>query len=160
MVDPHPIDRSLIGAVSDPFEIWVERGAIIKFAKAIGDDNPLYRDVSFARAHGYRDIVAPPTFAVSFLPPREPPWWWSIDRKRILAGEQSFQYVRPITAGDSLICRVHFVEVIEKTGRSGKMELLVQENRGVDRIRGRPVFSHRRVAIYRAPDNRLARTEV
>lgn len=155
MTDPHPIDRSLIGTTSDPFNIEVEHGAIIKFARAIGDDNPLYHDVAYARAHGWRDIIAPPTFAVSFLPPREPPWWSSIDRKRILAGEQSFSYVRPIVAGDSLTCRVHFIEVTEKIGRSGKMEFIVQENRGVDRESGELVFSHRRVAVYRAPDNRL-----
>lgn len=154
--DPHPIDRSLIGTSSEPFEVEIERGAIVKFANAIGDPNQLYRDGEYARSHGYHGVLAPPTFAVSFLPPIEPRWWHSIDRKRILAGEQSFRYHRPIVAGDRLTCRVHLVDVTEKTGRSGKMEFIIQENRGIDRMTEEPVFVHRRVAVYRAPGNHLA----
>lgn len=156
-IDPDPIDRRLIGEATKPFRVFAERGAIVKFAKAIGDLNPLFNDPEFARAHGYGDLVAPPTFPVSFLPPQEPPWWASLNRKRILAGEQSFRYLRPIVAGDTFDCRVHFVEVIEKQGRSGSMELIVQENRGTDIVNGDEVFVHRRVAVYRGLDSQISK---
>jgi hypothetical protein len=142
------IDRSLIGAASEPFIVEVEKGAIQRFAEAIGDANSVYRDEGAARAAGYAGIVAPPTFPVTFRSSEEPVWTRHLDRRRILAGEQSFHYERPIVAGDRLECRVHFVEVVDKEGRSGKMELLVQEVRGND-LQGRPVFTHRRTTVYR-----------
>lgn len=142
------IDRALIGSVSEPYEVEVEKGAIRRFAEAIGDPNPLYHDEAAARAAGFKSLVAPPTFPVSFRPPEEPAWTARLDRRRVLAGEQSFTYARPIVAGDILTCRAHFVGVEEKQGKSGRMELLVQEVRGTD-AGGAPVFTHRRVMIYR-----------
>ena len=154
--DPHPIDRSLIGTSSAAYSVAVERGAILKFARAIGDTNPLFTDPEFARAAGHEDVLAPPTFPVSFLPPEEPVWWHNLDRKRVLAGEQSFKYSRPIVAGDSFECRIHLVDVIDKKGRSGSMALMVQENRGTDLKTGEEVFVHRRVAVYRGLDNKIS----
>jgi acyl dehydratase len=142
------IDRSLIGSASDAFVVEVEKGEIRRFAEAIGDANPVYRDETAARAAGFAGIVAPPTFPVSFRPPEEPVWTRHLDRRRVLAGEQSFHYQRPIVAGDRLECRIHFVEVTDKEGRSGKMEMLVQETRGSD-ARGKLVFTHRRTMVYR-----------
>lgn len=144
------IDRSLIGSRSAPYTVLVERGAIAKFADAIGDPNPLYRDYRHARALGFSDVVAPPTFPVSFIAPEEPIWTRHLDRRRILAGGQTFSYLRPIVAGDELTCEVHFVEVTDKKGRSGDMELLVQEVRGRD-AQGRDVYTLRRLTIYRSP---------
>jgi len=142
------IDRSLIGAITAPFEVEVEAGAIRRFVEAIGDPNPLYRDATFARARGFAGIVAPPTFPVSFRPPSEPVWTASLDRRRVLAGEQSFTYRRPIVAGDVLTCEIRFVRVDDKQGRAGRMELLVQTTTGRDRA-GVVVFTHDRTMVYR-----------
>jgi acyl dehydratase len=151
------IDRSLIGSVSDSYHIIVERGAITKFAAAIGDSNAIFHDEDAARAQGFAGIVAPPTFPVSFIPPQEPIWTRVLDRRRILAGEQAFRYVRPIIAGDRLTCRIRFVDVVDKEGRSGKMELLVQEVRGTDE-EGEDVFFHTRTTVYRGAGSRLVQT--
>ncbi|RDD62347.1 MaoC family dehydratase N-terminal domain-containing protein [Ferruginivarius sediminum] len=147
------IDRSLIGSVGEPFTVEVEKGAIAKFAAAIGDPNPVFHDLEEARAQGYPGIIAPPTFPVSFNPPEEPVWTRDLDRRRILAGEQSFHYERPIVAGDVLTCRTHFIDVQDKEGRSGRMELLLQEVRGRDGD-GALVFTHRKTTIYRAAKGR------
>ncbi|WP_373428133.1 FAS1-like dehydratase domain-containing protein [Neobacillus niacini] len=32
----------------------------------MGDNNPLYHDEEYAKAHGFESIVAPPTFVSSF----------------------------------------------------------------------------------------------
>ena len=149
--DTVEIDRSLIGAASEIFTVEVEKGAIAKFADAIGDPNPLYRDAEFAKRHGHRDIIAPPTFPTAFRPPEEQEWTRHLDRRRVLAGEMAFIYERPIYAGDVLDCRIHFVRVDEKEGRSGKMEFLVQEVRGTDAKTGAAVFTQRRTTVYREP---------
>ena len=144
------IDQSLIGTSTEPFLVEVEKGAIRKFAAAIGDSNPIYRDEAAARAQGFPGIVAPPTFPVSFIPPRELPWMRDLDFKRILAGEQRFDYARPVLAGDLLSCRVTFVGVDRKEGRSGSMELLRSAVTGED-ADGNRVFTHSKVTVYRTP---------
>lgn len=143
------IDRTLIGSVSPQFWVEVEKGAIRKFAEAIGDPDPRYRDEAAARSAGFSGIIAPPTFPVSFRAPEEPVWSRHLDRRRVLAGGQGFEYSRPIVAGDRLCCRIHFVGVDDKEGSSGRMELLHQEIRGHDEA-GQPVFVHRRTTVYRA----------
>lgn len=144
------IDRSLIGQASEAYWVEVEKGAIRKFAEAIGDPDQRYRDEAAAQQAGFKTIIAPPTFPVTFRAPEEPIWTRLLDRRRILAGGQSFEYERPIYAGDRLQCRVHFTAVEDKVGRSGKMELLHQEIRGSD-ADGALVFVHRRTTVYREP---------
>jgi hypothetical protein len=43
----------------------VESAHVRMFAYAIGDDNPVYRDEDYARAEGFENILAPPTFATA-----------------------------------------------------------------------------------------------
>ncbi|SLN63871.1 FAS1-like dehydratase domain-containing protein [Oceanibacterium hippocampi] len=148
------IDRSLIGSEFGPYTVEVEKGAIRKFAEAIGDPNPVYRDAAAAQAQGYAGIIAPPTFPVTFYPPEEPVWTRDLDRRRILAGEQHFTYSRPVVAGDVLTCRVIFRDVQEKSGKSGRMEILHQEIRGED-ADGKHVFSIARSTVYREAGNEL-----
>ncbi len=145
------IDRSLIGAWSAPFTVEVEKGAIRRFAEAIGDRNPLYHDEDYARRQGYAGLLAPPTFPIAFRPPKEPAWSIDLDRRRILAGEMSFDYLRPVVSGMVLECRIQFVGVEDKQGRKGTMELMLQEMTGTDARLG-VVFTHRRTTVYRSLD--------
>jgi acyl dehydratase len=90
--------------VSQPYLVGREK--IREFATAIGDDNPVSRDVAAAAALGYPDVVAPPTFAfvlthiamgqAMFDPDL------GLDYSRVVHGEQRFSYDRPIVAGDEL----------------------------------------------------------
>jgi hypothetical protein len=101
----------------------IEAGHIQIFSQAIGDANPIYRDIVVAKAAGLANIPAPPTFvqaAVHFDPqyPMRPkpgvPWFGSAggtgfddDRHRtnLLHGEQHFEYFRPVIVGDVLSVR-------------------------------------------------------
>jgi acyl dehydratase len=144
------VDLSFVGTATEPFVVEVEKGAIRAFADAVGDQSPLCRDESYAKARGFAGLVAPLTFPASFRPPQRQPWMASLDESRILAGEQYFKYVRRVVSGDILTCRLHLVRVDEKQGRSGVMEILVQELRVTDQA-GAPVVTNGRVAVYRAP---------
>ena len=143
------IDRSLIGQYSQPFVVEVEKGAIRKFADAIGDPNPLYRDEAHARALGYPGVVAPPTYPTCFRPPAEPAWFAPLDRRRVVAGQMSFEYVRPIVAGMRLTCRLRFEGAEDKAGSKGRMELLHQVLEGHDEA-GALVFKAGRSTVYRS----------
>ncbi len=144
------VDRSYIGTATAPFVVEVEKGAIRAFADAIGDSNPLCRDEAYARSRGYQGLVAPLTFPASFRPPQRQPWMVGLDESRVLAGEQYFKYARRVVAGDILTCRLHLVRIDEKEGRSGTMELLIQELRATDQ-NGDLVVTNGRIAVYRAP---------
>ena len=52
----------LIGKTGEPVILEVEKGAIKRFADAVGDRNPLYWDEEHARNSRYGSIVAPPGF--------------------------------------------------------------------------------------------------
>ena len=56
--------HDLVGTQYPPFTVAVERRWIRTFARAIGDDDPVAHDVAAARAAGYSDLAAPPTFAL------------------------------------------------------------------------------------------------
>ncbi|MUL41929.1 MaoC family dehydratase [Streptomonospora sp. PA3] len=85
-----------------PYE--VTRGKIREFAEAIGDPNPIYIDTATARAAGYGDVIAPPTFPVimgmegmsqAVVDPE-----LRLDFSMVVHGDQSFAYQRPLQAGD------------------------------------------------------------
>jgi len=85
----------------------VGREKIREFALAIGDANPAFHDVDAARALGYADLVAPPTFAIILsmraseavvLDPE-----LGLDYTRVVHGDQRFAFARPIVAGDELV---------------------------------------------------------
>ena len=43
----------------------IEAGHVMMFARAVGDDNPLYHDADYAATTECEGIVAPPTFVQS-----------------------------------------------------------------------------------------------
>jgi acyl dehydratase len=87
---------------TEPYE--VSRVKIADFAEAIGDRNPLYTDASAAKAAGYPDVIAPPTFpivitmAASRAAIGDP--GLGINYAMVVHGEQRFIYSRPLHAGD------------------------------------------------------------
>ncbi|MBM3509165.1 MAG: MaoC family dehydratase [Alphaproteobacteria bacterium] len=123
------LDKSYIGKTYPRFVFEVEKGRIRQFADAIGDPDPIYRDVAVARAAGYRTVPAPPTFAFvavmdsdqMFMPLRE----LGVDMTRTLHGEQWFDYGAPIYAGDLLSGETRIVDIYDKKG--GALEFIVLE---------------------------------
>ena len=56
------IDKKWIGHDLQTSTMTIERGRLRLFAKAIGETDPVYTDVEAAKAAGYPDLPAPPTF--------------------------------------------------------------------------------------------------
>ncbi len=97
-----------MGRVYPPTSAYVVgREKVREFATAIGDANPAYHDVSAARALGYADVIAPPTFAFviayagSSQAAMDPEL--GLDYSRVVHGEQRFAFSRPIVAGDAIV---------------------------------------------------------
>jgi len=108
---------------SQPYLVTPEN--IAAFADAIGDSNPIYRDVEFAKSLGHESVCAPPTFPIvatmsamekSFHDPA-----LNMDYSRIVHSDQRFQYVRPIRVGDKLVVTT----VIEEIKALGNNDIAV-----------------------------------
>jgi acyl dehydratase len=122
-------DKSDIGKVGKPVTIRIEAGKIREFAKSIKDQNPLYYDEDTAKAE-IGGVMPPPTFLMTLA-------HWDdgqgrphvqMDLKRVLHGEQEFEYFKPIYAGDVLTAVTKVADVYEKTGsRGGKMTFVVMD---------------------------------
>ncbi|WP_033436678.1 MaoC family dehydratase N-terminal domain-containing protein [Saccharothrix sp. NRRL B-16314] len=116
-----PLDQSFAGRSyppSPPYEVGREK--IREFADAVGEASPVHRDPEAARAAGYKDVIAPPTFAVVLslkvndLLIDDPDL--GLDYGRVVHGDQSFVHHRPITAGDRLRVELHVDGVTTRMG--------------------------------------------
>lgn len=111
----------------------VEATHILMFARAIGDENPVYHDTERAKNTDVGGIIAPPTFTAAvaqFDPngsrPRPGEAWFGsgkepsgVEGKAPSAGrlnaEQHFEYFRPVRPGEVLIAET-------KPGKSWERE--------------------------------------
>jgi acyl dehydratase len=142
------LDRSLIGRESEIVLHEIEKNAIRRFAEALGDPNPISVDEAAAHAAGYPSLVAPPTFAVALTANERFRHSLDLGTRNILHSEQAFEYVRPIVAGDRLTVRSRVVEVQERAGASGPMDVIVIEDEGRDE-KNELVFRTRATHILR-----------
>lgn len=101
------MNPELQGRVFPPTEPYlVGREKVREFSRAVFATNPINLDPEAARAAGYADVVAPPTFAVVVQELTlaqllaEPDA--GIDFSRVVHGDQRFTFTRPIVAGDEL----------------------------------------------------------
>jgi acyl dehydratase len=124
-----PLNRALIGRkyrAEGTFE--VSREHIRRFADAIGDPSPLYRDRAAAQAMGHPDVIAPPTFLTTVGlslrgtgPVHDPEL--GLDYSRVVHGEQRFVHVRPVRPGDVLTSETTIADIRD----AGANELLSME---------------------------------
>lgn len=102
-----PVNPELQGRSFPPTPPYtVGREKVREFARAVFATSPLNHDPGAARAAGYADVVAPPTFPVVVQERTlaqllaEP--GTGIELSQVLHAEQRFQYTRPVVAGDEL----------------------------------------------------------
>ncbi len=112
--------QQAVGQESAPVTTEVEKGAIIRFAQAIGDDNPLFNDEAAARDSRYGGLIAPPTFlrSVGSLRPDLP---FELPLTRMLDGGSNWEYSHPVRPGDRITATSRITEIAERTGRLGAM---------------------------------------
>jgi N-terminal half of MaoC dehydratase len=132
------LDRTLIGAATEPQTFEVEKGAIARLAEAIGDP----------RAEYLTGEAAPPTFPTTFNFRLKVPALAEIDPARFIHGDQEYAYERPLRAGDRITCVAKVADVTEKETRLGTATFVVVETEGRNEA-GELVFTGRATAIVR-----------
>jgi acyl dehydratase len=145
------LDRSAVGKTTPPALNEVERGAIRRFAEALGDGNPIYFDADYARASGMPNVVAPPTFPLSFHTGSDLREALGVSLRSLINAECVFEYERPICAGDRLLVTSKLAEVSERPGPAGKVDVAVIEDEGRDE-EGRLVYRMRRTLVVRSKE--------
>lgn len=136
--------EQLIGKRSKKVKNVIERGAVKKFAEAIGDPHPIYLDEAVGKQSRYQQNIAPPTFPRVFE--YEQIEGLQLPSKGLIHGEQSFHYSRPILVGEEIYCSVEVKNYYERAGSTGKMGFLVLERYGEDQ-EGTIVFSSKEIII-------------
>ena len=101
----------------------VEKGAIVKFAEAIGDDNPLWTDEIIARKSKYGGLIAPPTFLRSIRIDR-PELPFDLPFTRLLDGGSDWEYFQPVRVGDHITAKNEITDLQERAGRMGLMIIM------------------------------------
>ena len=106
------------------FDLPVRPEHVQDFARAVGEDNPVFFDAEVAEQHGFPNIIAPPTFSTTqiFAVPRdqrEQRLGANLDYERVLHGEQEFVYKRLPVAGETLRGRMRIARDVTKEGKRG-----------------------------------------
>ena len=143
--------RAAINVESEPNVNEVEKGAIIKFARAIGDSNPLFTDEEAARNSRYGGLIAPPTFLRSLTsgPLKaqvKSPYPANLD------GGSEWQYFEPVRAGDRITVTTYIDDMFEREGRLGNMLFIVRETKYVNQF-DRTVALQRSTGISYQPES-------
>ena len=131
-----PEIRALLGTekrYAAPEELG--RAAIRYFATAVGDDNPLYTDDDYARAHGYPAVVAPPTLICETNQyagvPRGGTGYagheWDIDvpGAQQVRGGNAYVFHRPLLPTDVVTAVWRIADVAERTNSRGHEMLII-----------------------------------
>jgi acyl dehydratase len=153
------VDTSVIGKPTGAHKVRIERGPVSFFAKAVLDDNPVYRDPKAAQDAAFDDIPAPPTFTFAMqhmgafgeLQPADPTGGTNPMHAvmgelygkgaLILHGEQEFEYHRPVEVGDVLVGEGKLVDIYEKDTDSAHMTFVVIRTEWKDADSGAPVVT-------------------
>jgi acyl dehydratase len=130
-----------LGKTYPPFEYEVGREKIREYSYAIGATNPAHFDRDAARADGFRDVVAPPMFAVVYSAGSVGPGVLDpevgMNLAMMLHGSQEFVWGEPVCAGDTITTVTEFKDHREEAGRTYFVFESVSKNQdGQETVRG------------------------
>jgi acyl dehydratase len=133
-----PVDDSAVGkeypAVT--YEVGLEK--IREYADAVGESSPLHRDRKAAKAAGFRDVPAPPMFAVVYssraLGPAVLDPEVRINFAAMVHGGQEFVWGEPVCAGDTITTSAKVTEISEKDGKGFYVFESISTNQDGDEV--------------------------
>ena len=118
--------RHVIGKEFHRTQQHITREMLFEYAQIMGTTYGPYIDAAAARAHGYRDLIAMPTFIVAdaampLIPPEIPFTGGGLN-----AGYECTFYSE-IYPGDTLTYSTCIADIYDKTGRSGTLQFILRE---------------------------------
>jgi acyl dehydratase len=131
----------------------MERDRVLQFARAIGEDNPVFTDPAAAKEAGYPEQVAPPTFVTviqimtsgqAVVDPE-----LGLNYAMVVHGEQEYEWRRPVVVGDELSATPRIADIFAR----GPNEFLVIES-DIRDAAGDPVVMARTTLLSRGTAER------
>jgi acyl dehydratase len=124
-----------------PFEYEVGKEKIREYAYAVGEENPVYFDRTAAREAGFRDVPAPPMFAVVYSSGAVAPALFDpevgMNFAMMVHGGQEFVWGEPVCAGDQITTTATLKDVYEQGGKGFYVFESVSTNQqGQEVVRG------------------------
>jgi acyl dehydratase len=123
-----PIPAEVVGRELAVADVIIERGSVRRFARAIGDTDPVFSELAAARKAGHPDLPVPPTYLfcadLEVCEPLSMLAGFGVDPRHVLHGEQSFVYLAPVHAGETVTLRAHIADVYTRKG--GCLEFLTR----------------------------------
>ena len=111
------------------------RASIRYFALAVGDDNPLWTDRSFARDHGHDDVVAPPTLIAEtnqYMGGRRDhdgflghSWHITVPDTRLVRGGNAYEFAKPAGPDTVVTATWRISDMTERRTSAGLAMLVV-----------------------------------
>lgn len=134
------------------------RAAIRYFATAVGDDNPLYTDRSYARDHGFGDVIAPPTMLAEsnqyLTHSRDEDgfaghaWDLEVPGTRVVRGGNSYEFGAP--AGPDTVVTVawRIADMTERRTSAGQPMLVVTSEATYTDQHGTHLLTNTETLVY------------
>ena len=116
--------RQAVGIEGPPMILEVEKGAIRKFAEAVGDSNPLWIDEEMSQTSSVGGVVAMPTFLRSMRPER-PQLPFGLPFQRLLDAGSEWEYFQPVRPGDRITAVSKLTDISERSGKLGTMIFMI-----------------------------------
>ena len=117
--------RKLIGKdLVPPLVFEVEKGAIIKFAEAIEDPNPLYRDEEYAKKSRFGGIIMPPLMRSAMGLPELQAAQLGLPlgkKMNVIARGFELEVLKPILAGDVVTVTCILDDLTEQESKLGHL---------------------------------------
>ncbi|MFD2639952.1 MaoC family dehydratase N-terminal domain-containing protein [Piscibacillus salipiscarius] len=133
-----------IGEKSHKVTNIIEQGAVVKFAKAIGETHPMYTDVNYAEESEFGNLLVPATYPVTLNYGEIK--GMKLPSAGLIHGEQSFHYHRPLLVGEEVHCYREVTNYAEKEAKSGTLGMLTLTDYGEDE-HGEVIYKCQRVVI-------------
>lgn len=133
-----PVKTEAVGKEYPPttYEVGLEK--IREYANAVGQSEAVHHDREAARAAGFRDVVAPPMFAVVYSSPAMGPAILDpdvdINFAAMVHGGQEFVWGEPVCAGDEITTQAKVSEIYEKDGKGFYVFESVSTNQDGDEV--------------------------
>lgn len=123
------------GTLVDDVTLEVEAGKIREFARATGAQDSVHSDDAAAHARGFAAPLATLTHSVAVSHVRDQQAFveaLGLDIRRVVVGEVSWRYARPLLGGDRLRATRRVVSDETREGSSGRLRLLTLETQFTD----------------------------
>jgi acyl dehydratase len=136
-----PVNEAAKGKTYPHFDYEVGKEKIKEYAWAVGESNPVYFEREQAKAAGFRDIPAPPMFAVVYSAGAVGPAVLDpevgINFAMMVHGGQEFVWGEPVVVGDTISTETTVKDIYERGGMGFYVFESVSRNQdGQEVVRG------------------------